>query len=575
MIRISQIKLKPGQGPEELKRKIRKLLRLPEKADFRWQIVKSSIDARKKPEIYISYMVEVTGLEERAVIKRCRDKSVSLTEPVCYRFPSSGDRKLTRRPVVVGTGPAGLFCGYMLALHGYRPILLERGQQVEERCRTVEAFWKDGTLDTECNVQFGEGGAGTFSDGKLNTLVKDKEGRNREVLRILVEAGAPENILYEGKPHIGTDILVKVVRHMRQTILAHGGEVRFETKMTKLRMENGKITGVLTKRASHTETIETDIVVLAIGHSARDTFQMLYDSRVPMEAKAFAVGLRVEHPQRLINLSQYGTGEPEFLPPASYKLTAQTREGRGVYSFCMCPGGYVVNASSEEGRLAVNGMSYSGRSGENANSAVVVSVTPEDYGSSHPLGGLAFQRRLEEKACEVGNGKVPVERYGDFRQAVAGQETEGIKRRTDKQKTEAYQPQIKGEWQFAPVHDILPEELNRAFLEGMETFGRMIDGFASEYVLLSGVESRTSSPVRIHRDASGQSEIKGLYPCGEGAGYAGGITSAAMDGIRIAERIAEKYMPVWEDTDVPENKAVQERGAGNGARNGSKKTDRG
>ncbi len=578
MIRISQIKLKPGQGPEELEKKIRKLLRVPEKTDFRWQIVKSSVDARKKPEIYISYTVEVTGLEERTVMKRCRDKSVSVEKPVCYRFPPYGREKLNRRPVVVGTGPAGLFCGYMLALHGYRPILLERGQRAEERCRTVEAFWKDGVLDTECNVQFGEGGAGTFSDGKLNTLVKDKEGRNREVLRILVEAGAPENILYEGKPHIGTDILVKVVSHMRRTILAHGGEVRFGTKMTKLRMENGKITGVLTEKTSHTDiikkdiikkdiiktdiietdVIETDIVVLAIGHSARDTFQMLYDSRIPMEAKAFAVGLRVEHPQKLINGSQYGTEAPEFLPPASYKLTAQTKGGRGVYSFCMCPGGYVVNASSEAGRLAVNGMSYSGRNGENANSAVVVSVTPQDYGSSHPLGGLAFQRRLEEKAYEVGGGKVPVERYGDFRKAVAGQESGEMKPGTDEWNAKVYLPQIKGEWQFASVHDILPEELNRAFLEGMEAFGRMIDGFASEQVFLSGVESRTSSPVRIHRDASGQSEVKGLYPCGEGAGYAGGITSAAMDGIRIAELIAEKYMPLREDGDVSENKMARE-----------------
>ncbi len=570
MIRINQIKLKPGQGPEVLEKKIRKLLRLQEKADFRWQIVKSSIDARKKPEIYISYTVEVTGLEERAVMKRCRDKSVSLAEPVCYRFPLSGVKELNSRPVVVGTGPAGMFCGYMLALHGYRPILLERGQKVEERCRTVEAFWESGTLDTECNVQFGEGGAGTFSDGKLNTLVKDKEGRNREVLRILVEAGAPENILYEGKPHIGTDILVKVVQHMRSTILAHGGEVRFGTKMTELRMKDGKITGVRTEKVLHTgkmpdtekaskpETIETELVVLAIGHSARDTFQMLYDSRVPMEAKAFAVGLRVEHPQKLINISQYGAAEPEFLPPASYKLTAQTKEGRGVYSFCMCPGGYVVNASSEEGRLAVNGMSYSGRNGENSNSAVVVSVTPEDYGSSHPLGGLAFQRRLEEKAFKAGNGKVPVERYGDFRRAVTGQE-----QRQDgngEPETEGYRPQIKGNWQFAPVHDILPEELNRAFLEGMEAFGRMMDGFASERVLLSGVESRTSSPVRIHRDASGQSEIKGLYPCGEGAGYAGGITSAAMDGIRIAELIAGTYKPVREDGAAQGNGPAKEDG---------------
>lgn len=549
MIRISQMKLRPGQGPEELEKKIRKLLKLPETAEFRWRIVKSSVDARKKPEIYVSYTAEVEGLDERAVKKRCKEKYIEFTEPVRYRFPPSGEKNLPGRPVIVGTGPAGLFCGYMLARHGYRPILLERGPAAEERRRAVETFWETGMLDTECNVQFGEGGAGTFSDGKLNTLVKDKEGRNREVLRIFAEAGAPGSILYESKPHIGTDILVEVVTNMRRAILAWGGEVRFRTKMTKLLTEGGKVTGVLTEETlgregekavgkGRQERIETGMVVLAIGHSARDTFRMLYDSQVPMEAKAFAVGLRVEHPQRKINASQYGAEEPPNLPPASYKLTAQTESGRGVYSFCMCPGGFVVNASSEEGRLAVNGMSYSRRDGENANSAVVVSVTPEDYGSSHPLGGIAFQRRLEERAYKAGQGCIPVERYGDFRRTVLGQE-----RQEKEAGSGAYMPQIKGRWCFAPVHDIMPESLNRAFVEGMEAFGHKIAGFASEEVLLSGIESRTSSPVRIHRDASGQSEIKGLYPCGEGAGYAGGITSAAMDGIRIAELIAGEYKP--------------------------------
>ena len=592
MIRISQISIKPEYGPEEveavLEKKIRKKLRLEEQADFRWQTVKCSVDARKKPEIFLSYTVDVTGLEEQAVLKRCKDKSVSRVEPVTYRFPPSGGKELSGRPVIVGTGPAGLFCGYMLALHGYRPVLLERGRQVEERCSAVESFWEDGVLDTECNVQFGEGGAGTFSDGKLNTLVKDKEGRNREVLRIFVEAGAPASILYEGKPHIGTDILVNVVKHMRQTILAHGGEVRFGTKMTKLLTENGRVTGILAVAGKGVqERLETGTVVLAIGHSARDTFQMLYDSRVPMEAKAFAVGLRVEHPQEMVNRSQYGTATPRNLPPAVYKLTAQTGEGRGVYSFCMCPGGYVVNASSEDGRLAVNGMSYRARDGKNANSAVVVSVTPTDYGSTHPLGGLAFQRRLEEKAFEVGDGKVPVERYGDFKRAVCGggeAQTSGSPAgasgmspavafdmspsaasgtgqtalggcgeygsgrqvcQTDGDTAE-FTPQIKGQWKYAPVHRILPEALNRAFVEGMEAFGRTMDGFSSGQALLSGIESRTSSPVRIHRDASGQSEIRGLYPCGEGAGYAGGITSAAMDGIRIAEQIAKQYRPMQE-----------------------------
>lgn len=592
MIRISQIKLRPGQRPEELERKIRKVLRLAEKEEFQWRIAKSSIDARKKPDIFISYTVEVEGLAEQAVMKRCRDKSAGIAEPIRYRFPPSGIRELSGRPVIVGMGPAGLFCGYMLARYGYRPILLERGREVEERRRAVETFWETGILDPECNVQFGEGGAGTFSDGKLNTLVKDKEGRNQEVLRILAEEGAPESILYEGKPHIGTDILSKVVKHMRQTIEACGGEVRFRTKMEKLLVKDGKTAGILVEENTDTprqEIIETDVVVLAIGHSARDTFQMLYDSKVPMEAKAFAVGLRVEHPQKLVNLSQYGVEAPENLPPASYKLTARSEEGRGIYTFCMCPGGYVVNASSEKGRLAVNGMSYSGRDGENANSAVVVSVTPKDYGSSHPLGGLFFQRRLEERAYEVGKGKVPVEYYGDFKCEVKGKghdigrDSGGQERdlsrksggpvqaagwesrealqggcveevysqagncaeepRGGVRETE-YMPQIKGQWQFAPVHEIMPDALNRAFIEGMEAFGRTVEGFASDQVLLSGIESRTSSPVRIHRDGSGQSAIRGLYPCGEGAGYAGGITSAAMDGMRIAELIAGEYKPL-------------------------------
>lgn len=539
MIRINQIKMRPGHTGEELEKKIRKLLKLSDKDLFHWQIVKSSIDARKKPEIFISYTVDVSGLKEQAVVKRCKDRQISIVEPVKYQFPTSGAKELRHRPVIVGTGPAGLFCGYMLALHGYRPILIERGMQVEERVKAVEAFWESGVLDTECNVQFGEGGAGTFSDGKLNTLVKDKDGRNKEVLSVFVREGAPEHILYEGKPHIGTDILIDVVRNMRNTIIAHGGEVRFNTKLTRICTENNKISGAVIVREGKEETIATDLLVLAIGHSARDTFEMLYEEQIPMEAKSFAVGLRAEHPQKLINVSQYGVEEPEHLPPASYKVTAQTKGERGVYSFCMCPGGYVVNASSEQGRLAVNGMSYSKRDGMNANSAIIVSVTPEDFGSDHPLGGLAFQRKLEEKAYKIGDGKVPVEYYGHFKQAINGTKV------SDTNKL-SHLPQIKGQWQFADVHKIMPKALNQAFVEGMEAFERIIPGFASDEVVLSGIESRTSSPVRIRRDENGQSVLKGLYPCGEGAGYAGGITSAAMDGIRIAELIAKEYKAIQE-----------------------------
>ncbi|MCI6553415.1 MAG: FAD-dependent oxidoreductase [Lachnospiraceae bacterium] len=543
MIRITQIRLRPEEKPECLEKKIRKILKLRREESFHYEVVRRAIDARRKPEIYYSYTVDVSGLKEAAAVKRSGSSRVRLEEPVRYRFPKPGSSLLAHRPVIVGTGPAGLFCGYMLALHGYRPILLERGMEVEDRCREVESFWQTGRLNPECNVQFGEGGAGTFSDGKLNTLIRDKDGKNREVLSIFVKAGAPESILSDGKPHIGTDILVPVVKNIRQAILQYGGEVHFNTRVKDILVENGRVGGVVTETAC----IPADVVVLAIGHSARDTFEMLHERQVPMEAKAFAVGLRVEHPQRLIDLSQYGRQAAPDLPPASYKLTAQTTEGRGVYTFCMCPGGYVADASSEEGRLAVNGMSYSGRDGKNANSAVIVSVTPGDFGSSHPLGGIAFQRRLEEKAYALGQGRIPVEYYGDFKKWVkaGGKEEAHSPGQTEWNAPSAcYPPQNKGRWQFAPVHEILPAGLNRAFVEGMEQFGRVISGFAEDHVLLSGVESRTSSPVRIHRDEKGQSPVRGIYPCGEGAGYAGGIMSAAMDGIRTAEWIAREYKGV-------------------------------
>lgn len=559
MIRINQLKLAPGHSAEELEKKIRKILRLKEREDFTYEIAKCSIDARKKPEIYLSYTIDVRmekTEKERNVVKRSGSSQVSVTTPISYHFPAYGEKKLRHRPVVIGTGPAGLFCGYMLALHGYRPVLLERGRDADSRLKDVRHFWESGELNTESNVQFGEGGAGTFSDGKLNTLVKDKDGRNKKVLSLLVEAGAPESILYEGKPHIGTDILIEVVKNMRRKIIEYGGQVCFETKVTDIITGNGSVMAVM----ANGQRIETGIIVLAVGHSARDTFEMLHQRQIPMEAKSFAVGLRVEHPQRLVNLSQYGSEKPAHLPPAAYKLTARTESGRGVYSFCMCPGGYVVDASTEEGRLAVNGMSYSRRDGENANSAIIVSVTPEDYGSYHPLAGIAFQRKLEEKAYAVGEGRIPVEYYGEFKRAL-GRKPDAEKAEREElsagrqenacnspvwEGIEELKPCIKGRFRFGPVHEILPGELNLALIEGMEQFERSIPGFASDKAVLSGVESRTSSPVRIHRDKDGQSALKGLYPCGEGAGYAGGITSAAMDGIRIAELIASKYRPFSE-----------------------------
>lgn len=485
------------------------------------------------------------------MLAKCRNKCVQAIEEKGYTFPATGKRLFRGRPVIIGTGPAGLFCGYLLARHGYKPLLLERGNCVEKRLEDVERFWQEGILDPSSNVQFGEGGAGTFSDGKLNTLVKDKMGRNREVLRIFVEAGAPEQILYEAKPHIGTDILVSVVRSLCRQIVSWGGEVRFGAQVTELIIEEGHVSGVVVNQE---EAIECETVVLAIGHSARDTFEMLYQRNIPMEAKSFAVGLRMEHPRKMIDLMQYGCEEHPLLPAANYKVTAQTSSGRGVYSFCMCPGGYVVNASSETGRLAVNGMSYSGRDGDNSNSAMIVTVTPEDYKGTSPLSGIAFQRELEAKAYCIGKGAVPVETYGDFKKAVADRSRKGLEEAEEskdepersliRQRYPDFKPAVKGKYCMAEVHSILPQVLNEALVEGIGLISQSMHGFADDGAYVSGVESRTSSPVRITRDGTGQSEIRGLYPCGEGAGYAGGITSAAMDGIVIAEKIAAEYAPL-------------------------------
>ena len=524
MLRINQIKLPVGHSKEELVCRVQKILRCREVPEI--TIVRRSIDARRKPELYFNYILNINVKNQKEVFRRCDKKQVEILDEKPYRFPVENYQG-KERPIIIGTGPAGLFCGYMLARSGFRPILLERGKRVRERTADVKQFWETGRLNPESNVQFGEGGAGTFSDGKLNTLVKDKYGRNKEVLSLLVSMGAPEEILYDHKPHIGTDILCNVVENMRHAIEDMGGEIRFEAKVTELLTDKEQVTGVV---INESEKLYSDHVVLAPGHSARDTFAMLYNKKLKMEAKPFAVGMRVEHLQKMINRSQYGMEEEPLLGNAVYKVTAKASDGRGVYSFCMCPGGYVVDASSEPGKLAVNGMSYSKRDGKNANSAIIVSVTPADYGGEHPLAGIEFQRRLEEKAYKIADGCVPVERYEDFREAVVGQCGECNSERID--------PCIMGKWKFAPVHEILPEKLNRAFVEGMEQFGKVIPGFQDGNVLIEGVESRTSSPVRIIRDETLQGSYRGLYPCGEGAGYAGGITSAAMDGIHVAEALA-------------------------------------
>lgn len=531
MIQISQLKLPVDHTPEDLKRKAARALRIRPEEIKALTIRRQSLDARKKPELFYSYTVVVETERENQVLHKSKNSQAVLCRQEKYVFPEPGMETLAHRPVIIGYGPAGLFCGLMLARAGYRPLILERGQDVDSRRREVNRFWETGILNPASNVQFGEGGAGTFSDGKLNTLVKDPLKRNGLVLRLFREFGADPSILYDYKPHIGTDVLAGIVKSMRQEMIRLGGQVRFSCQVIDLKIENGRLCGleVMDGETGERETIPADAAVLAIGHSARDTFEMLYQRGIPMDKKAFAVGLRIQHPQSLINQSQYGREEAGGLGAASYKLVRQTSSGRGVYSFCMCPGGYVVNASSEPGRLAVNGMSYHDRAGKNANSALIVTVTPEDFPKTSPLAGVAFQRKLEELAFQAAGGKIPVQLYGDFK---AGRISTGIG---------GVEPQMRGQWAFGDVRKIMPEVLNTALIEAMDGFGQMIHGFDRPDALLAGIESRTSSPVRIWRGETMESEISGLYPCGEGAGYAGGITSAAMDGVKTAEAIVSRF----------------------------------
>ncbi len=538
MIQISQLKLKIPHSEEQLQKKIINLLRIQKTELLSFRILKKSLDARKKPVLFYVYSVEAVVKNEGRLKKKIRDKNILFREPVPpYVCIPSGERRMKTSPVIVGSGPAGLFCAYSLARMGYRPILLERGKRVEERIEDVDKFWKTGMLNPASNVQFGEGGAGTFSDGKLNTLIHDASGRGREVLKIFAEHGASRGILYESKPHIGTDVLMKVIKNMRQSLTEMGADIRFHSQVTDLSFaRDGEERRVSTLTVSDTMTgtsymLPAETVVLAIGHSARDTFAMLKEQEVPMEPKSFAVGVRVEHPQTMINESQYGSGAPGGLPAAPYKLTANLENGRGVYTFCMCPGGYVVNASSEEGKLAVNGMSYSDRSGLNANSAVIVTVTPDDYGIEDILSGVEFQRRLEKEAFEAGKGGIPVQLFKDFcTDTVSG--GPGM-----------VYPQMKGCYTWTNVRRIFPEEIAASIEEGIRRFGQKLPGYAREDAVISAVESRTSSPVRILRDDTMQSRVKGLYPCGEGEGYAGGITSAAMDGLKVAESVSQIYRP--------------------------------
>ena len=525
MIRISQLKLPITHTKAQLEKKIAKTLKNPGNS-FTYEIRKQSLDCRHKNDKIFVYTVDVTIRDEQKLAKKVNNNNIMLTKEKPYEFPSPGETPLLHSPVIVGSGPAGLFCGWYLAKAGYCPIILERGEEAEKRQKTVENFWKNGVLDSESNVQFGEGGAGTFSDGKLNTLVKDPYGRNHEVLKRFVAAGAPEEIIYQQKPHLGTDVLVGIVEKMRHEIEEMGGKFCFRSKVTDLIFENNTLKEI---EINNDKRIPAQVCVLAPGHSARDTFQMLFDRNVAMKSKSFAIGVRAEHRQDMIDEAMYGRKERGPLGAAAYKLTAQLENGRGVYTFCMCPGGYVVNASSEQGRLAVNGMSYHDRAGENANSAVIVTVTKDDYGSDHPLAGMEFQRRLEKKAWEEGGGNVPIQRFADFCTGTISVKTGNVT------------PNIKGKYVFGNVRNIFPPELAESIESGIRAMGKKIKDFDHDDVILSGVESRTSSPVKIFRKEDFTSSFPWIYPCGEGAGYAGGITSAAMDGMKVAEAIIKTF----------------------------------
>lgn len=528
MYRIHQLKLPINHSGDDIIKKIASYLEVSESRIQSFSIFKRSIDARKKTDIHYVYAVDVELVGKP--VKKFKTNEVSIVEPYEYKLPKTDDNAclLDSRPVVVGMGPAGLFCAYLLALAGLKPLCFERGQAVDDRIKNVEKFFSEGELNPESNIAFGEGGAGTFSDGKLNTLIKDKDGKGRFVLNTFVKFGADEAIMYDSKPHIGTDKLINIVKALREEIISLGGDVIFSSKLQDIYYSNGNLHSL----KINDETVKADVCVLATGHSARDTFEMLENKNLKMEPKPFAMGVRVMHKQSLINSNQYGN-YANRLPAASYKLTHTCKNGRGVYSFCMCPGGYVVNASNEPGHTVVNGMSYSGRDSENANSAIICTVTPEDFinegfGNS-PLSGVRFQQKYEKAAFTEGEGAIPIQTLKEFNLNISGDKAGEIK------------PIVKGLIKFANVRNCLPDYVSESISEAMEAFDKKIPGFAANDTLVCGIETRTSSPVKILRDEKFQSDIKGLFPCGEGAGYAGGIMSAAIDGMKVAEYIIKNY----------------------------------
>ena len=524
MLRIQNIPLPLGGGEAQLKKKAARVLCVKPGAITGLSLSRQSIDARKKSDVHYVCTVDVSVADEGKVMARCRDKNVSLHQSVPYVFPPVR-RTSSLPPVVVGMGPAGLFAALFLARSGLAPIVLERGRPVEERTADVERFWTTGVLDPFSNVQFGEGGAGTFSDGKLTTGTHDP--RISTVFRTLVEAGAPADILYQHKPHIGTDVLRDVVKTIRQELIRLGCDVRFGHQLTGLTLREGAVAGLTVEGPQGTYDLPCDTLILSPGHSARDTFQMLLEAGVPMEQKPFAIGVRIEHPQSAISLAQFGPAW-ERLPAADYKLACHLPNGRSAFTFCVCPGGQVVAAASEEGRLVTNGMSHRARDGKNINGGFLVGVNPADFGSNHPLAGVAFQRHWEEAAFRLGGGSyhAPAQTVKDFLARQASKALGSVE--------PTYRPGVTP----TDLDRCLPHYVTDTLRGALPVFDRKLHGFAAPDSLLTGVETRSSSPVRILRGEDCQSAVRGLYPCGEGAGYAGGITSAAVDGIRVAEAVA-------------------------------------
>ena len=527
MLRITELKLPLDHQEKDLKTAILTRLAITENELIGYKIFRRSYDARKKNDIYLIYTVDIEVKNESDILTRSKsDPKISITPDTNYRFVAQAPLNLNQRPLVIGMGPCGLFAGLILAQMGFRPIILERGKEVRERTKDTFGLWRKGIFNPESNVQFGEGGAGTFSDGKLYTRIKDPNHYGRKVLTEFVKAGAPPEILYVSKPHIGTYRLVSMVEHMRATITSLGGEIRFQSRVDRIEIENNEVRGVT---LTNGDTIVCDHVVLAVGHSARDTFNMLYELGVYMEAKPFSVGFRIEHPQSLIDRCMYGDNAGNLiLGAADYKLVHHCLNGRSVYSFCMCPGGTVVAATSEAGHVVTNGMSQYSRNERNANSGIVVGITPDDY-PGHPLAGIDYQRRLETHAYELGGSTyaAPGQLVGDF---LANRPSSAFGKVLP-----SYQPAV----HLCNLDSALPDYAIEAIREALPAFDKKIPGFAMHDAILTGVETRTSSPIRIKRNNHYQSmNTKGLYPAGEGAGYAGGILSAAVDGIKVAEAVA-------------------------------------